>query len=158
MKRTSHPRLVAAYLTALVVSATLATADESAQSKARGADMKVSAIVVPPTIMAVRFHHDMCPYCKKLEAQYAKLMGCHDFKSVLFVTLDLSSESMQQQAALMLGALGLDHVWTGDLSGIGTVVFVDGKSKEVLSTFRADGSKPIKTAMQEAVELQKDQR
>ena len=99
--------------------------------------MKVSAVARPPKIIAVRVHHDMCPYCKQLEPQYAELIRRAKDESVLFVTLDLSSETSQRQSALLAGALGLKRVWPRDLSTLGTVTFVDGKSKRVISSFRA---------------------
>ena len=104
---------------------------------ARGANMRVSAEVKSPDIIAVRIHHDLCPFCKKLDPQFAKLTRRTSGDSVLFITLDLTSEKTQQQAALLAGALGLEELWTGDLSRIGTVTFVDGKSKRVISSLRA---------------------
>ena len=76
--RTPYRLLAMACLTALVFSATFAAAGERAgstggarvEAKPKGADMKVNATVAPPAILAVRFHHDMCPYCKKLGPQF----------------------------------------------------------------------------------------
>lgn len=114
-------------------------AEKAAQdaATARGASMNVSAKVKSPGIIAVRIHHDLCPYCKKLDSQFAKLTRRASGDSVLFITLDLTSERTQQQAALLVGALGLERVWTGDLSKIGSVTFVDGKSKRIISFLRA---------------------
>ena len=103
----------------------------------RGATMKVSAVARAPKIIAVRVHHDMCPYCKQLDPQYAELIRRTKDESVLFVTLDLSSETSQRQSALLAGALGLRRVWPRDLSKLATVTFVDGKSKRIMSSFRA---------------------
>lgn len=117
--------------TAIIVASAAVTAQD------RGAGMKISAVSRPPKIIAVRVHHDLCPYCKQLEPQYAELIRRAKDESVLFVTLDLSSETSQRQSALLAGALGLKRVWPRDLSTLGTVTFVDGKSKRVISSFRA---------------------
>ena len=74
---------------------------------ARGATMKVSAVARPPKIIAVRVHHDMCPYCKQLDPQYAELIRRTQDESVLFVTMDMTIETSQRQSALLAGALGL---------------------------------------------------
>lgn len=143
--RNKFKYLGAACLAGIAFSAALAAAreqDRAAQAAqdaatARGASMKVCAKVKSPNIIAVRIHHDLCPFCKKLDPQFAKLTRLASGDSVLFITLDLTSEKTQQQAALLVGALGLEHVWTGDLSRIGTVTFVDGKSKRIISSLRA---------------------
>jgi len=103
----------------------------------RGAGMKVAAEVQKPEVIVVRVHHDMCPYCQKLDPEYAKLSRDEAADSVLFVTLDMSSPGTQKQAALLVGALGLGDLWTGDLSNVATVSFVEGKSRRTISTIRA---------------------
>ncbi len=143
--RNEFKYLGASCLAGIAISAAFASVDEqdhgakAAQdaATARGASMKVSAEVRSPDIIAVRIHHDLCPFCKKLDPQFAKLIRRASDDSVLFITLDLTSEKTQQQAALLVGAMGLERVWTGDLSRIGTVTFVDGKSKRIISSLRA---------------------
>jgi len=117
----------------------------------RGAQIKVVGEAKTPSIIAVRFHHDMCPYCQKLAPEYAKLTERGAESSVLMITMDLSNETTQRQSALLLGALGLERLWTGDLSMIGTVVFVDGTSKEVLTTYRAVEKGHLSGAMKQAL-------
>lgn len=124
----------------------------------RGSDMKISVTVGAPRIIAVRFHHDLCPFCKALEPEFSKLIRRTDEDSVLFLTLDLTSKSTQRQAALLVGALGLEHVWPGDLSKLGTVTFVDGRSKEIVSTYSAAGAKSIGAAVAEAVKSSRSKR
>lgn len=119
---------------------------------ARGADRKVNAKVSSPGIIAVRVRHDLCPLCKELDPKFPELVRQANNESVLFVTLDLSSETTQKQAALLVGALGLQRVWTGDLSKIGSVTFLDGKSKRILSFVQTVDRKEIEAALQKAVE------
>ena len=47
--------------------------------------------------------------------------------------------AQKPQAALLVGALGLQDAWTGDMSKMGSIMFLDGKSKAVLaSTLQSD--------------------
>lgn len=118
----------------------------------RGKSMKVDAAVAAPELIAVRVHHDMCPYCKKLALQFDKLGQQAKDEPVLLVTLDLTSEATQRQAAMMVASLGIESVWTGDLSAIGTVYFVDGKSKSVIAKYAAyDASEPMTKVLRRAL-------
>lgn len=117
----------------------------------KGSEYKVDATVETPRIIAVRIHHDRCPYCQRLAPEFAALSRASDGDGVLFVTLDLSNAATQRQAALMAAALGIEYLWTGDFSRIGTVTFVDGKSKRTLSTYRAAEEQELQAALREAV-------
>lgn len=117
----------------------------------KGSNIKVSAPVESPDIIAVRIRHDMCPFCKKFDPAYPMLIRQTKSESVLFVTLDLTNEATQKQAALMVGALGLQNVWTGDMSKMGTITFVDGKSKRLLSSVHQIDMKTVQDALHEAV-------
>lgn len=118
----------------------------------RGSDMKVTAKVKAPDIIAVRVRHDMCPLCKALDPKFPEIIRNANDESVLFVTLDLTDETTQQQAALTVGALGIECVWTGDLSNLGTVTFVDGKSKRIISSVQTVDTEKIEAALREAVD------
>ncbi len=113
--------------------------------------MKVSAKVETPKIIAVRVRHDMCSFCRKFDPQFSKLIDKANDGPVLFVTLDLTTEATQKQAALLVGALGLKHIWTGDLSKVGTITFVDGASKEVVSSIHQVDAKTVRVALSEAM-------
>ena len=128
----------------------LSAGDKQPVSSAKGARMKVEAKLASPDIIAVRVRHDMCPFCKKFDPQFPKLIRQTN-ESVLFVTLDLTNESTQQQAALLVGALGLKKLWPGDMSQMGTITFVDGTSKEIISSMHMVGTKEVKAALNEAV-------
>lgn len=172
--RNKFKYLGAACLAGIAFSAALAAVQEQGRAAkaaqdaaiARGASMKVSAEVKSPDIIAVRIHHDLCPFCKKLDPQFGKLTRRARDDSVLFITLDLTSEETQQQAALLVGALGLEGLWTGDLSKIGTVTFVDGKSKRIISSIRAVdaetmrvlNSSALQAALRQAVKSAADGR
>jgi|GEM_PF-3168464 len=117
----------------------------------KGANMKVSARVKAPDIMAVRVRHDMCPLCKQLDPKFPEMIRRTKSASVLFVTLDLTDETTQQQAALTVGALGIDSVWTGDYTRLGSVTFVDGQSKQIISSIQTVDTKKIEAALREVV-------
>ena len=118
----------------------------------KGSNMKVSAKVEAPRIIAVRVRHDMCPVCREIDPKFPNLIRQAGRDSVLFVTLDLTSKTTQQQSALLVGALGIEHVWTGDLSTLGSVTFVDGKSKRIISSVQTVDAKQILAALREAVD------
>jgi len=115
----------------------------------RGASIKVTARVESPKIIAVRVRHDLCPICKSLDPRFDKIVE-ETKGSVLFVTLDLTSESSQRQAALLVGALGLESVWTGDLTKLGSVTLLDGQSKKMLSFVQTDDIEVIRSSLREA--------
>ncbi|MCH8148430.1 MAG: hypothetical protein IH987_10615 [Planctomycetes bacterium] len=118
----------------------------------RGSDIKVNATVKAPDIIVVRVRHDMCPLCRELDPKFPKIIRTANDESVLFVTLDLTDETTQQQAALTVGALGIESVWTGDLSKLGTVTFVDGKSKRIISSIQTVDAKEIEAALRKVVD------
>jgi hypothetical protein len=109
--------------------------------------MKVTAVVEAPDVLAVRIRHDMCPYCQALDAEMPGLMKKTVGDSVLWITLDLTDETTQKQAALLAGALGLEAVWTGDMSRIGSVTLIDGKTKDVISVIEGADAKKIRKAL-----------
>lgn len=151
-------RRIALIVIAAVAPFGMSSAQErSAPQANRGAQFKIDARVQVPKILAVRTHHDMCPYCKQLKPQFEKLGERVIGEPVLLVTLDLSTPATQQQAALVTGALGLDSVWRGDLSRIGTVTILDAKSKKVLAEFKADGDGSLDAVMQTALRIQLDE-
>ena len=102
-------------------------------AEARGRRFKINATVAPPKIIAVRIRHDMCPFCKGFDSQFPKLVHKTKADSVLFVTLDMTDETSQQQAAMLVSVMGLERAWTGDLSKMGTIMFLNGETKQVIS-------------------------
>ncbi len=129
----------------------VATSADKLTAAPKGSDIKIAAQVQAPRVIAVRIRHDMCPFCKKFDPQFPALIRQATEEAVLFVTLDLSSEETQRQSALLVGALGLGEVWTGDMSKMGTIVFVDGKSKKVLSSAHQTDAKTVRVAMRKAL-------
>jgi hypothetical protein len=150
VKRTAFLVMVA------LVPLSISPAEERSGSRGTaGSQLKVDARVQAPDIIGVRIHHDLCPHCKQLKPVFEKLNARVMDAPVLLVTLDLSTPPTQQQAALLVGALGLEKVWTGDLSRIGTVTFIDAKSKATLVEYRADGKESLDTALANAIQLQR---
>ncbi len=130
--------------------------ERSAPDGNRGTQFQVDARVRQPEVLAVRVHHDMCPHCTRLKPQFEKLGARVIDASVLLVTLDLSTPATQQQAALMAGALGIEFIWTVDLSRVGTVTFLDFKSKKTLAEFRADGDRSLEAVAETATQRRHD--
>lgn len=135
---------------------TLVMTGIAALAGSRGSEMKVPAKVRVPELIAIRFHHDMCPYCKKLAPEFDQKIRDGGTNAILYLTIDLSTPSTQQQSALLAGALGLETLWTGDLSRIGTVVFVDGSSKRELLNFRSNEAQSLEQAEQKALSKLRD--
>lgn len=123
-----------------------------AAAEARGAKIKLNTPVAAPKIIALRFRHDMCPFCKNFDPNFPKLIRQSSDESVLFVTLDLTNETTQKQAALLVAALGLEHLWPGDMSKIGTIMFVDGKTKQIKSSVYQVDMTTVRAALREAVD------
>ncbi len=117
----------------------------------KGADMKIAARPAVPDVIAVRIRHDMCPFCKKFDPQFSEVVDNVSDEPVLFVTLDLSTEATQQQSALLVGALGLEHIWTGDMSKIGTITFVHGSSKKTIASTHQVDLETVQAALGQAL-------
>ena len=90
-----------------------------------------------PDLIVARFHADWCGACKSLVPKIDALKRAAADKSVLFVTLDLTTAESRRQAGLLAGALGLDKAW--DKSGMktGQALIIGGRYKEVIATVPA---------------------
>jgi hypothetical protein len=122
----------------------------------QGEQAKVLGRVQAPSILAVRTHHDMCPHCKQLKATFDALASQASDESVLLITVDLSTPTTQRQSALTVGALGIASIWTGDLSRVGTVTFLDAKTKKSLAEFRAGDDRSLESVMRSALTALRD--
>ncbi len=140
-------------LLGLACLATVTTSAAPAVAAPKGADMKVNATVEPPGLIAVRIRHDLCPFCKAFDPQFPKLIRQTSDLAVLFVTLDLTSEATQKQAAMLVAAMGLESFWTGDLSKMGTITFVDPKTNKVLASVHQTDAKKVEAALRKALVL-----
>ena len=157
--KTKRVMLVLGCLAAVCLSSTVLGTDgpdlssEAAKTaaEARGRQFKINAVVATPKIIAVRIRHDMCPFCKGFDSQFPKLIRKVKDDAVLFVTLDMTSETTQQQAAMLVRALGLDRIWTGDLSKMGTFMFVNGETKQVISSAYQVDQKTVISGLRDAL-------
>ena len=122
-------------------------------SRQKGAAMKIAAKAQAPKIVALRVHHDLCPYCRKLKTDpaFPKLGRLKADGAVLFVTMDMTDEATQKQSALLIGALGLQNLWPADLSTLGTITFVNWETKKVISTIRSVDVASIRSATRDAL-------
>ena len=112
---------------------------------------KIAIPVTTPAVVAIRFHHDMCPYCRQMQPEFTELSRKSYEEPVLFLTLDVSSRASQRDSALLVGALGLEPFWPGDYSKLGTVTFIDFKTKKLIGSVRALDDKTIGKALSDAL-------
>lgn len=122
-----------------------------ATAAARGARIKVQAKPSAPKIIAVRIRHDMCPFCKGFDPQFPKLVEQTKEESVLWITLDMSNDATQNQAALLVAAMDLENIWTGDLSRMGTITFLDAKTTRVILVTLQSEIATVKNALGKAI-------
>ena len=93
--------------------------------------------VVQPDLIIARFHADWCGACKTLAPKFDSLKQAAAEESVLFVTLDMTTDESRRQAALLAGALGLDKAWARSGLKTGQAMIVCGRYKEVIATVPA---------------------
>ena len=125
---------------------------ENPTAYARAARMKTVGKAVAPRLIAVRVHHDMCPYCKGLKPEFEKETKRPRDEAVLWVTLDLTTEQSQEQSALLAAALGIQALWTGDMTPMGTVTFVDGITKRPVALYRPGAGTGLAATLADAIE------
>lgn len=121
-------------------------------ARERGRTMKVHEQVEDPAVIAVRIRHDMCPVCMSIERDFDPISELANDLGVLIVTIDLSTEEARRQSALLTASLGLKRLWPADLSGMGSVILVDGRSRETLETLQTDDLEQIEAAIWRAVD------
>ncbi len=90
-----------------------------------------------PALIVARFHADWCGACKTLAPKFNSLKRAAADKSVLFVTLDMTTAETRRQAGLLAGALGLDKAWNKSGMKTGQALIVGGRYKEVIATLPA---------------------
>ena len=139
-------------LSAIACFASLLFLATLAMAAPRGSSIKVTAKLTQPTIIAVRVRHDMCPYCKELDPKFPKFVRQVVDESVLFITIDLTNASTQKQSAMLVSAMGLEKFWTGDMSKMGSITFVDAKSKRELSFTRSVDPREIRAALDKSID------
>ena len=151
---TSTHRVVSTLCLTMTVSAALAVrGDDADVTMPRSPHDKLLADTQAPTVIAIRVHHDLCPYCKKLAPAFSRLVRAADGEgATLFVTLDFSTPASQRQAGLLLTALGLQNHWTGDYSSLGSVTLVDGTTKATIATYRPGGEETLAAVLADAIE------
>lgn len=155
------PHRASACAAAVLVSALLAAAalaqthdplkKENPAAYARAAAMKTAGDAQPPRLIALRVHHDMCPYCKQMKPELKKVMEASSQERVLWITLDLTTEQTQRQSAMLIAALGLAEQWTGDMTPMGTVTFIDAASRKLLTLYRPGMETTLADALEAAL-------
>lgn len=143
--RTGPKGCIAAVLLGGVVPVVLPGA--TAGGPPRGSEFKVTAEVRPPEIFAVRFRHEMCPFCQAFDRELPGLIEEFADRFVLWVTLDLSDEASRRQAGLLAGALDIEHIWPGDLSKIGSVTLLNAERNEVLAFIEGADAEKVRRAV-----------
>lgn len=158
--RTSAYAAVALASTLLAAAAVAQTQDplkkENPAAYARAAAMKTAGNAQPPRLIALRVHHDMCPYCKQMKPELKTVMDDSSAQRVLWITLDLTTEQTQRQSAMLLAALGLAEHWTGDMTPMGTVTFIGASSRKPLTLYRPGMETTLAGALQAALDKAPD--
>ncbi len=91
-----------------------------------------------PSLIVLSFHADWCKACETLGPKIKAIRTSVSDEPVLFVTLDLTSESSRKQAALLAGALDLGTAWTRSCMRTGQALLVSGRLGEVIATLASD--------------------
>lgn len=83
-------------------------------------------------LIAVKFHADWCGSCKAMGSRFEDLRNKLDTEAVLFVTLDLTTQSSRKQAEYMTAALGLGGHWPTYGGKTGFILLIDPATNEVV--------------------------
>lgn len=122
--------VVAVALSALPIAA-LATGVRESNDKKTKPDA--------PRYIAVRFHADWCATCDQLVPQYGKLLATTKDLSVLFVTLDMTSDVTRRQSEFLAGKLKIGRVWAEQRDRVGVIKLIDAQDKRVVETINIGG-------------------
>ena len=117
--------IVALPLVALMLAASMAVANHHAEKKAAES----------PKVIAVKFHADWCGSCKKIGPIVHDLSNKMDTAPVLFVTLDMTTQSSRRQAEFMASALGIGDLWAQYGGKTGMVLLFDAESRQIVGKF-----------------------
>lgn len=117
-----------------VFASTIALAQPNADAPARldPSMMRVDVRASTPSLIALRYRHDLCPVCAAYEPRLREVVDFANRNDVLMLTIDLSSEATQRQSAMLLAQLGLEKFWPNDLRALGEFLFISPASGEVV--------------------------
>ena len=65
--------------------------------------------------------------------------------------MDYTQITPEQQAAMLVRVMGLERAWTGDLSKMGTIMFLNGETKRVISAVYQVDEETVLKAMGDAL-------
>ncbi len=85
-----------------------------------------------PTIIAIKFHADWCGSCKTVSPIVNDLTNKLDTKPVLFVTLDMTTQSTRKQAEYLAASLGIGNIWPQYGKTTGKVLLFDAKTRQIV--------------------------
>ena len=90
-----------------------------------------------PRVVAVKFWHEQCPGCRKLDPTYTSVMEQMRDEPVVFLTFDMSSERSRARSAAVAEALGLRDLYEDRMGMFGFVVLVDRETHALLGEITA---------------------
>lgn len=132
MKRTGAILVCGALLVAAM--ALVARASAVGQPAMKPQDYKVGVAAKTPRMIAIRYRHNLCPYCRAYEPEFDDALREASAAGVLFVSLDLTNAQTQSQSGMLLAALGLAEHWPRDLTALGKFVFIEPATRNVILT------------------------
>jgi thiol-disulfide isomerase/thioredoxin len=99
--------------------------------------LRVSSEREKPRVVAVKFWHEQCPGCRKLDPEYTSVMERMRDEPVVFLTFDMSSERSRARSAAVAQALGLQELYEERMGMFGFVVLVDRETHALLGEITA---------------------
>ena len=100
----------------------------------------------PAKVIAVNLYADWCGLCERKGPALESAMERLAAASVLFVTADFTDDQSTQQARFLISALADENVWE-HIEGTGSVVLLDGETREKVGRLTANMDADEMTAM-----------
>jgi thiol-disulfide isomerase/thioredoxin len=94
----------------------------------------------PPRVVAIKFWHEHCPYCRELDPSYASVVEQMRDDPVVFLTFDMSTERSRARSAAVAEGLGIRELYEERFGTSGYVVLLDHQTRALLGelTFKQD--------------------
>ena len=89
-----------------------------------------------PQLLAVKFHADWCPTCRRMGTVFEDLDARFEGRPVEFVLLDRTDAATTRAAEAKVAELGLGEVWAQN-PGTGYILLIDADSREVVDELTA---------------------
>ncbi len=105
-----------------------------------------------PKVIALKLHADWCGSCKAMGPVFTDLANKFDTEPVLFVTLDMTTQSQRKQAEYHAAALGIGDLWPTYGKKTGLILLIDAQSRKVVGTLnKTHDIKQMGSALKRAI-------